>query len=127
MLAAHTVPGLDVSKGLTSRTKGKLEQDEPRQLVHATERGGSLASREIQSWRIPDDQHPTCNNNQFNTIERVTSHHAHFAMNCFAWQVASKEACVDDDEGDGMGMLSIYLSVTALNRFDSADRPVESP
>ena len=42
-------PGLDVSKGLTSRTKGKLEQDEPRQLVHATERGGSLASRCLKS------------------------------------------------------------------------------
>ena len=127
MLAAHNVPVLDVSKGLTSRTKGKLEQDEPRQLVHATERGGSLASREILSWRIPDDQHdPTCNNDQFNTIELLHIMLILLCWNCFARQVASKEACVDD-EGDGMGMLSIYLSVTALNRFDSADRPAESP
>lgn len=33
-----------MSKGLTVRTKGKLDHpDEPRQLVHATERGGALA------------------------------------------------------------------------------------
>lgn len=44
--------GLDVSKGLTSRTKGKLEQDEPRQLVHATERGG-LDIEDAQGNRKP--------------------------------------------------------------------------
>ena len=53
-------PGLDVSKGLTSRTKGKLEHDEPRQLVHATERGGSLAWRHSRLHRrIPNDDQRT--------------------------------------------------------------------
>lgn len=44
--------GLDVSKGLTSRTNRRLEPEEPRQLVHATERGG-LDIEDSQGNRKP--------------------------------------------------------------------------
>ncbi|CAK9097967.1 Adenylate cyclase type 10 (Germ cell soluble adenylyl cyclase) (sAC) (Testicular soluble adenylyl cyclase) [Durusdinium trenchii] len=44
---------LEMSKGLTVRTKGKLDHpDEPRQLVHATERGG-LDIEDAQGNRKP--------------------------------------------------------------------------
>eukprot|EP00438_Fugacium_kawagutii_P027230 Skav214323 [mRNA] locus=scaffold86:110995:133601:+ [translate_table: standard] len=47
--------GLDVSKGLTGRTARRLEADEPRQLVHATERGLDIEDAQGNRKPLPVD------------------------------------------------------------------------